>query len=125
MKGTIEFVNKFMVRGSVIKSLEYDTNTLTAEASFAAFARADDTMNAKSLTIYQNYRAHFEAAIQVLIESNPQYGLVPEDFKTLRGADVMKVYQLGMLFVSGADEPQAPSNSDELSAPTPNGTLPV
>ncbi len=124
MKGKIEFSNKFFVRGMEIKSLDYDTNNLTAEACFMAYERADERANSKSITIYQNYRAHQEVAIQVLIASNPDLGLVPEDFKTLRGADVMKVYQVGMLFVSGADEPQAQSSSDEPSAPTPNDSTP-
>lgn len=111
---TLKLLNPFKIGGESVKQLTYDPINFTGDDYLTATGTAD---SGPKLT--------FALAAQLIIASNRGKGWTPEDFKSLKGVDVVRFVKVGTDFFEAAlAEPAEETTGEPPASSQSDSTLP-
>lgn len=117
----ITLVNPMLVNGERIEKLPIDPDEVTSELYFEAGNQLNATERINRM-VELDYQLHFWIGAACAIAANRDIAF--EDFKQLKGPDVMQLTMVGRFFV-GQSAQFLTADSDEPSGSTPTSSLPA
>lgn len=111
---TLKLKYGLKINGETIKELTCDPENFTGHDYLNAVKLLPKDASAQEVG--------FTLGAHAVIASNRGKGWTPDDFKNLRGTDVVKFISFAGDFFTDADEAQEGESSGDATAPTPSGS---
>ena len=129
MKNTLKLAMPFTVaidgKQTTVNELEYDALEITAAKFSEACARSAALDKNKSFSFKfreNDYALHLYLGMMAITAVNPHIDIA--DLERIKGNDVLKIADIGMLFIMRRlEEPSEQNNSEEQSETTPEPSM--
>ncbi|MBQ7261593.1 MAG: hypothetical protein IJR19_09560 [Lachnospiraceae bacterium] len=123
MRGIIKLRKPVMIDGRAVNELSYDTDKITLDGYMKALNRAVvQGGGVTGVNIKIDSGAQTYIGMWAVLADNPRYDIM--DLERVTGPDIMRFAEVGLLFISGREDP-TPETSEEQSEAMPEPLTPT